>query len=205
MGLPEAFAFARNFAVMGRVRGPDPKGLKMRRHAFHQYRSGETTLSASGMLIPTNLYDTELAKHLSGDLCEGMCLILTVASVVVEPFLSPHTVERKCFSGSAWLISGVRIDVMTKKISEKIDKGIPWPEAQLLSLMDIPASAHCLRHLLNHLSAYQSLGGKLAGLWHLTLMILSILKIFYKLRTKQVIRSTCKFDSLVCKPENTII
>ncbi|KAK4259794.1 hypothetical protein QN277_006088 [Acacia crassicarpa] len=36
-------------------------------------------------------------------------------------------------------------------------------------------------HLLNHLSAHESLGGKLAGLWHLTLMILSILKIFYKL------------------------
>ena len=53
------------------------------------YSSGETTLSASGMLIPANLYDTEVAKHLYGDLCEGMCLVVTVASVV-EPFLSPQ-------------------------------------------------------------------------------------------------------------------
>ncbi|KAI9077002.1 hypothetical protein K1719_041078 [Acacia pycnantha] len=148
MGLPEAVAFARNFAVMVRVRGPDPKGLKMRRHAFHQYRSGETTLSASGMLIPANLYDTEVAKHLYGDLCEGMCLVVTVASVV-EPFLSPQQRDNVSqLQGRPELISGVRIDVMTEKISEKTDKGIPWPEAQLLSLVDIPASAHCLQSLV---------------------------------------------------------
>ncbi|KAI9077001.1 hypothetical protein K1719_041077 [Acacia pycnantha] len=92
MVLPEAIAFAQNFADMVRVRGPDPKGLKMRRHAFHQYRFGETTLSTSGMLIPANLYDSEVAKHLYGDLCEGMCLVVTVA-LVVEPFLSPQMRE----------------------------------------------------------------------------------------------------------------
>lgn len=61
MALTQTVASARNFAVMVRVRGPvsapvpiyyvwvyqyvhnilrfqDPKGMKMRRHAFHQYR-----------------------------------------------------------------------------------------------------------------------------------------------------------------------
>lgn len=51
------------------------------------YSSGETTLSASGFLIPDTLYDEEVARHLYGDLCEGMGLVVTVASVV-EPFLS---------------------------------------------------------------------------------------------------------------------
>ncbi|XP_028776760.1 glyoxysomal processing protease, glyoxysomal isoform X1 [Neltuma alba] len=148
MGLAEAVAFARNFAVMVRVRGPDPKGLKMRKHAFHQYRCGETTLSASGMLIPDNLYDTGVARHLYGDLCEGMGLVVTVASVV-EPFLSPQQREKVSqFQGRPELISGVRIDIMTEKTSEKSDKGIPWSEAQLLSLVDIPLSAHCLQSLV---------------------------------------------------------
>ncbi|XP_054777019.1 glyoxysomal processing protease, glyoxysomal isoform X2 [Prosopis cineraria] len=148
MGLSEAAAFARNFGVMVRVRGPDPKGLKMRRHAFHQYRSGETTLSASGMLIPDTLYDIEVARHLYGDLCEGMGLVVTVASVV-EPFLSPQQRENVSqFQGRPELISGVRIDIMTEKASEKSDKGIPWLGAQLLSLVDIPVSAHCLQLLV---------------------------------------------------------
>lgn len=100
--------------------------MKMRRHAFHQYRfvftstlyitillpfflillclhlwgfvllllgmcsSGETTLSASGMLVPDTLFDdTQVAKLLYGDNSEGRVLVLTVASVV-EPFLSPQ-------------------------------------------------------------------------------------------------------------------
>ncbi|KAI9074076.1 hypothetical protein K1719_043968 [Acacia pycnantha] len=185
MGLPEAVAFARNFTVMVRVRGPDPKGLKMRRHAFHQYRSGETTLSASGMLIPANLYDTEVAKHLYGDLCEGMCLVVTVASVV-EPFLPPQQRENVCqFQGRPELISGVRIDVMTEKISEKIDKGIPWPEAQLLSLVDIPASAHCLQSLVESSFSPPELGWEVG--WSLASYINDSQhsKIFYKLSIKR--------------------
>ena len=51
------------------------------------FSSGETTLSASGMLIPDTLYDTEVVRHLYGKDCEGMVLVVTVASVV-EPFLS---------------------------------------------------------------------------------------------------------------------
>ncbi|MCI02842.1 glyoxysomal processing protease glyoxysomal-like [Trifolium medium] len=85
----EIFNFARNFAVMVRVRGPDPKGMKMRTHAFHHYRSGETTLSASGFLVPDTLCDTQVAKRLYSDDFEDRVLIVTVASVV-EPFLSPQ-------------------------------------------------------------------------------------------------------------------
>lgn len=50
--------------------------------------SGETTLSASGMLVPDTLCDTQVAMRLYGDNFEGRILVVTVASVV-EPFLSP--------------------------------------------------------------------------------------------------------------------
>ncbi|XP_041990761.1 glyoxysomal processing protease, glyoxysomal-like isoform X2 [Salvia splendens] len=77
MGLPEVAEFARNFAVMVRVQGPDPKGLKMRNHAFHQYNSGKTMLSASGMVFPASS-NLELSESI---------LVVTAASVV-EPFVS---------------------------------------------------------------------------------------------------------------------
>lgn len=143
----ETVNFARNFAVMVRVRGPDPKGLKMRRHAFHQYRSGQTTLSASGMLVPDTLCDSQVATHLYGDNSEDRVLIVTVASVV-EPFLSPQHREN-IPQGRPDLISGVRIDVMTEKTNEKSNQGTPcWLGAQLLSLVDIPASSDCLQSLI---------------------------------------------------------
>jgi len=105
--------------------------MKMRKHAFHQYRfvnppstifffsplflkvsfflplrwwdlvfsfgvccsSGETTLSASGMLVPHTLCDSQVAKRLyGGDNYEDRVLVVTVASVV-EPFLSPQRRE----------------------------------------------------------------------------------------------------------------
>ncbi|KAK7331953.1 hypothetical protein VNO80_28698 [Phaseolus coccineus] len=143
----ETVKFARNFAVMVRVRGPDPKGLKMRRHAFHQYRSGETTLSASGMLVPDTLYDAQVATRLYGDNCEDRVLVVTVASVV-EPFLSPQQREN-IPQGRPDLISGVRIDVMTEKTNVNSNQGTPcWLVAQLLSLVDIPTSSDCLQSLI---------------------------------------------------------
>ncbi|RDX62263.1 Glyoxysomal processing protease, glyoxysomal, partial [Mucuna pruriens] len=173
----ETVNFARNFAVMVRVRGPvsfsfflssqtqrtlqspvthlatfpltfqDPKGLKMRRHAFHQYRSGETTLSASGMLVPDTLCDAQVAKRLYGDNGEDRVLVVTVASVV-EPFLSPQQREN-IPQGKPDLISGVRIDVMTEQTNEKSNQRTPcWLVAQLLSLVDIPASSNCLQSLI---------------------------------------------------------
>ena len=45
------------------------------------------------MLIPENLCDIEVARQLYGcDVCEGMGLVVTVASVV-EPFLTPKQRE----------------------------------------------------------------------------------------------------------------
>ncbi|KAK1401861.1 hypothetical protein POM88_001466 [Heracleum sosnowskyi] len=75
---------------MVRVQGPDPKGLKMRRHAFHHYNSGKTTLSASGMLVPSSLFDPAIVKQILGDIdasLTGSAFVLTVA-YVIEPFLS---------------------------------------------------------------------------------------------------------------------
>ncbi|KAK7327856.1 hypothetical protein VNO77_21949 [Canavalia gladiata] len=184
MGPSEAVNFARNFAAMVRVRGPDPKGMKMRTHAFHQYRfvnpihnlifyvsqsfvpfafmvmgfgfllpgmcsSGETTLSASGLLVPDTLCDFQVAGHLYGDNYEDKdrILVLTVASVV-EPFLSPQH-RQNIPQGRPDLVSGVRIDVITEKTNEKCDEGTPhWLVAQLVSLVDIPASADCLQSLI---------------------------------------------------------
>lgn len=51
--------------------------------------SGETTLSASGLLVPEAFCDAQVAKGLYGDNFEGRVLVVTVASVV-EPFLSPQ-------------------------------------------------------------------------------------------------------------------
>ncbi|XP_027932289.1 glyoxysomal processing protease, glyoxysomal [Vigna unguiculata] len=143
----ETVSCARNFAAMVRVRGPDPKGLKMRRHAFHQYRSGETTLSASGMLVPDTLYDAQVAARLYGDNCKDRVLVVTVASVV-EPFLSPQQREN-IPQGRPDLISGVRIDVMTENTKGHSNQGTPcWLVAQLLSLVDIPTSSDCLQSLI---------------------------------------------------------
>ncbi|KAK7302815.1 hypothetical protein RJT34_13711 [Clitoria ternatea] len=147
MALSETVNFARNFAVMVRVRGPDPKGMKMRRHAFHQYHSGETTLSASGLLVPDTLCDAQVARRLYGDNCEDRVLVVTVASVV-EPFLSPQQ-RQDIPQGRPDLISGVRIDIMTEKTNEKSNQGTPCRlVAELLSLVDIPASANCIQSLI---------------------------------------------------------
>lgn len=56
-------------------------------------RSGKTTLSASGMLLPDTLYDSGAAKSLFGNTDQSPVLIVTVASVI-EPFLSQQHEER---------------------------------------------------------------------------------------------------------------
>ncbi|XP_062013114.1 glyoxysomal processing protease, glyoxysomal [Rosa rugosa] len=148
MGLPEIVGFARNFAVMVRVKGPDPKGLKMRNHAFHQYNSGTTTISASGMLLPETLYDGEVAKQLCGGGSDwSPALVVTVASVV-EPFLSLQHRESLA-QGRPELIPGVEIDVMAED-DMSLEKGPPcWFAAQLLTLIDVPASAFALQSLID--------------------------------------------------------
>ncbi|KAG7962339.1 hypothetical protein I3843_09G062200 [Carya illinoinensis] len=152
MALPDMVEFARSLAVMVRVQGPDPKGLKMRNHAFHQYNSGKTTLSASGMLLPDNLYDAEVAKRLCSYNDRCPVLVVTVASIV-DPFLSLQHRENIA-QGQPKLIPGVQIDIMvegkmgSEKGSKDLDKGAPcWIPAQVLTLADIPASALALQSI----------------------------------------------------------
>ncbi|KAK4491659.1 hypothetical protein RD792_002422, partial [Penstemon davidsonii] len=138
MGLPEVADFTRNFAVMVRVQGPDPKGLKMRNHAFHHYNSGKTTLSASGMLFPG-----------SGSIVKSSetVLVLTVASVI-EPFVSQQYREKNTFKDKPHLIPGVQIDVLVedKAVAEgSIDS---WFSAELLMLVNIPQSSAAVQSLI---------------------------------------------------------
>eukprot|EP00897_Mesotaenium_endlicherianum_P010148 jgi/Mesen1/9161/ME000591S08488 len=51
MGVPGGVEGARVATVMVRVRGPDPKGRKLRRHPFCQNDCGTTSLSSSGLLL----------------------------------------------------------------------------------------------------------------------------------------------------------
>ncbi|KDP20992.1 hypothetical protein JCGZ_21463 [Jatropha curcas] len=157
MDLRETVDFARNFAVMVRVHGPDPKGLKMRKHAFHQYNSGNTTLSASGMLLPDTLYHADLAKQVlvsNSKEGHGLVLVLTVASVV-ESFLSPNQREN-ISQGQPEMIPGAQIDIMIEEklgverhAEGSLDKGASsWFTAQLLRLVDVPVSSHALQSLI---------------------------------------------------------
>ncbi|XP_062095746.1 glyoxysomal processing protease, glyoxysomal isoform X2 [Humulus lupulus] len=153
MGLPETLDLARSFAVMVRVQGPDPKGLKMRKHAFHQYHSGRTTLSASGMLLPHTLYDSAVAEKLCGDGDRFPVLVVTVASVV-EPFLSAQHKQNNISQGRPQCIPGVQVDIMIENEmglgndSNDLDKEASrWHATQCLKIIDVPASACALQSL----------------------------------------------------------
>ncbi|KAJ8761108.1 hypothetical protein K2173_000787 [Erythroxylum novogranatense] len=154
MGLPETVDFGRNFAVMVRAHGPDPKGLKMRKHAFHLYNSGKTTLSASGMLLSDNLYDASVANRVLEGNGQVLSLVLTVASVV-EPFLLRQHRDGTA-QGRPQLIPGAQIDVMLEgrlRLEKDIERDINkqasfWLTAQLIKLVDVPASTNFLQSLL---------------------------------------------------------
>ncbi|XP_011043412.1 PREDICTED: glyoxysomal processing protease, glyoxysomal-like isoform X1 [Populus euphratica] len=154
MGLPEIVDVARNFAVLVRIQGPDPKGLKMRKHAFHQFNSGKTTLSASGLLLPDTLYDADLANRILEGKSQGLGLVVTVASVV-EPFLSSK--HREGISqGPPELVPGAHVDVMVegklglrKDEDGGLDKGAScWLSAHLIRLVDVPVSSLALQSLV---------------------------------------------------------
>ncbi|XP_044496882.1 glyoxysomal processing protease, glyoxysomal-like isoform X2 [Mangifera indica] len=150
MGFSEMAEFSRNFGVLVRVQGPDPKGLKMRNHAFHQFNSGKTTLSASGMLLPNNIYHVDVAERNWG--VRG--LVVTAASVV-EPFLTMQQREQNVFEGRPELILGAQVDVMLEGTlgleieHEGLHKGVTgWVSAQVIMLVDIPVSSLALRSLI---------------------------------------------------------
>ncbi|WOG85142.1 hypothetical protein DCAR_0104329 [Daucus carota subsp. sativus] len=154
MGLPETVEFARNFAVMVRAQGPDPKGLKMRRHAFHHYNCGITTLSASGMLLPSSFFGPKLAKHIVGATDASMpdfAFVLTVASVI-EPFLSNR--DNLAQQAKNTLITGSQIDIMvegktgTGDGTNMVHKNANWLSAKLLTLVDIPVASDAVQSLI---------------------------------------------------------
>lgn len=149
MGLPEVADYARNFAVMVRVQGPDPKGLKMKRHAFHHYNYGKTTISASGMLFPESLQVFPMIKNLNGD-DKTAPLIVTVASVI-EPFLSLQHRERMS-QDNPELIHGAQVEIMTEENNrleyDSNEKQHCWISAQVLALVDVPASSVVVESLI---------------------------------------------------------
>ncbi|XP_031394158.1 glyoxysomal processing protease, glyoxysomal isoform X2 [Punica granatum] len=154
MGLPEIIQIARDFAVLVRVHGPDPKGLKMRKHAFHKYDSGLTTLSASGLLLPDALYDPKVAKRVFGDSQSNTALVVTVASVI-ESFLSPNH-RGSVVQGHPQLIPGAQINILMDdnarvgNDSEESNVGDScWMPATLLTLVDVPDSSLALQSLLD--------------------------------------------------------
>ncbi|KAF7149964.1 hypothetical protein RHSIM_Rhsim02G0132600 [Rhododendron simsii] len=112
MGVPEIVDVARNFAVLVRVQGPDPKGLKMRNHAFHLYNSGNTTLSASGMLLPASFSLAPAVEQINSGYKDTQSLVVTVASIV-EPFLSLQHRESISLE-KPQMIPGAKIDIMVE-------------------------------------------------------------------------------------------
>lgn len=144
MGLPEIVEVARNFSLMIRVQGPDPQGLKMRKHAFHHYISGKTTLSASGMVLPSSFNVGSLAKHVSS---EPMLLVLTVASIIEQFLSSKHRDHMSLVKPE--MISGAQIDVMVEGNAKASDsETLHWLPAELITLLDIPASSIALQSLI---------------------------------------------------------
>ncbi|KAG9439202.1 hypothetical protein H6P81_019367 [Aristolochia fimbriata] len=157
MELPEIVQTARNLAVMVRIAGPDPKGLKMRRHAFHHHEFGKTTLSASGFMLPNSLIDVSFQKQLweqrSVNFSDSI-LVVTTASVV-EPFL-PVRYRYSLNEQSPKLIPGAHIDILTECDSKAEDallgaesrKKPTWVSAELLALVDVPSSNSALQSML---------------------------------------------------------
>lgn len=155
MELAEIVEFSRNFATMVRVKGADPKGLKMRNHAFHNYNSGITTLSASGMLLPDNLRNPCLLTYGrdSSNLDPGCAVVVSVASII-EPFLAIKTKEANV-QALPELIPHAQIDVMIeqkgpmKQSVEGVDNhAAQWLPAKILRLVDVPASSLAVKLLM---------------------------------------------------------
>ncbi|KAL9243618.1 hypothetical protein vseg_017483 [Gypsophila vaccaria] len=148
MELTEMVEIARKYSVMLKINGPDPKGLKMRNHAFHHYHSGKTTLSASGLLLPRNLRE---AVNFG---CSGNGAIVVTVASIVEPFLSQKSkmVDTK---GVHELIPGARIDVLVelregteKNLVSLDDDGSKWFTARILRVVDVPASSLAVQSLI---------------------------------------------------------
>ncbi|CAN6337191.1 unnamed protein product [Urochloa humidicola] len=157
METQEIAAAARHFAAMARIVGPDPKAVKMRRHAFHLHQSGSTTLSASALLLPRGA----LAEPppLLGRICAAHGhaagdVALTSASLV-EPFL---VAEQRGNPGEEFqprLVPEACLDALVEheEVGNTRDGkyGPPrWLSARLLALVDVPTAADSVLSLLKH-------------------------------------------------------
>ncbi|KAI5080606.1 hypothetical protein GOP47_0003789 [Adiantum capillus-veneris] len=156
----EVTVAARAAAVMVRVHGPDPKGRKMRNHAFHHSESGDTTLSASGWLLPNGSDSTSV--------------VVTCASIV-EPFLRKLPLSSEStsqFRRDVMLIPGAEIDVLLEHFEQEQRHGrledvayhhskhsSSWLSAKLDGLADVPLAGTALQALLD------AHGGSSDGAW----------------------------------------
>ncbi|KAL0305718.1 UNVERIFIED_CONTAM: Glyoxysomal processing protease, glyoxysomal [Sesamum radiatum] len=147
MGLPEVADFARKFAVMVRAQGPDPKGIKMRNHAFHHYNSGKTMISASGMILPAS--NGSVTTGSGCDLKSSETVLVLTAASVIEPFVSQQYRENTS-KDKPRLIPGVRIDVLMegKSMVDGNMEALPWIPAELLKMVNIPQSSVAVQSLI---------------------------------------------------------
>ncbi|THU45133.1 hypothetical protein C4D60_Mb02t14660 [Musa balbisiana] len=168
--LPDVAQFARNFSVLVRSQGPDPKGLKMRNHAFHLHQTGSTTLSASGILLPDGCLSDRppIFDHVCGIHRHSGDLVVTPASVV-EPFLTAEYRNKTAQEFSPKLIPAARIDVLIETLimasalqgkeegtSSNGAATIPrWSNCKLMALVDVTASSVALLSLLGGDSGLQ--------------------------------------------------
>ncbi|KAL6618993.1 hypothetical protein ACP70R_034132 [Stipagrostis hirtigluma subsp. patula] len=152
----EIAAAARRFAAMARIVGPDPKAVKMRRHAFHLHQSGSTSLSASAVLLPRGALADP--PPLLGRVCAAHGhaggVALTAASLV-EPFLVAEQRDNLGEEFRPRLVPEARLDVLVEYEelgnTRDIKSGAPqWLSARLLAMVDVPASADSVLSLLKH-------------------------------------------------------
>ncbi|KAL6609716.1 hypothetical protein ACP70R_039685 [Stipagrostis hirtigluma subsp. patula] len=152
----EIAAAARRFAAMARIVGPDPKAVKMRRHAFHLHQSGSTSLSASAVLLPRGALADP--PPLLGRVCAAHGhagdVALTAASLV-EPFLVAEQRDNPGEEFRPRLVPEARLDVLVEHedlgSTRDIKSGAPqWLSARLLAMVDVPASAESVLSLLKH-------------------------------------------------------
>ncbi|CAM0954797.1 unnamed protein product [Alopecurus aequalis] len=137
----EIAAATRNFSAMARIVGPDPKAVKMRRHAFHLHQSGSTTLSASAILLPPGALaePPPLLARICASHGHAGGVALTAASLV-EPFLVAEQRDSTSEELKPRLIPEGRLDVLVEHAEPGTrpgDSGAPrWLSAQLLAMVE---------------------------------------------------------------------
>ncbi|KAK8952359.1 Glyoxysomal processing protease, glyoxysomal [Platanthera zijinensis] len=162
MEAPEIAQFARNFSVLVRIQGPDPKGLKMRRNSFHLHQSGKTTISASGLLLhASSLNQTpKIIEHILNIHQFSGAVVVTVASVI-HPFLVAEHRNKLTQEFSPRLIYDACIDVLVERkqacYGHQEPDGTPqWLSAKLLALVDVPAASDALLSLVGGQSSWEA-------------------------------------------------